>query len=158
MNLFNPSAPRVHTRTGWFRATVSALALFAWLLSSPAQAAPFTAADAKTVRSVVEAQLAALAKDDAPKAFSYAAPNIRQSIGTANAFLEMVKNSYPVVYRPASVTFLKAEGTGDEVLQRVQMSNAAGDSFIAIYSLQRQKDKSWRIAGCLVAENKARMA
>ena len=136
---------------------VSVLARLAWAgifgmqaLLATAHAATFTPADEKSVRSVIEAQLAALAKDDAAKAFSYAAPNVRKAIGTASRFLSMVQNDYPVVYRPASVTFLKPEGDGDEVVQRVQMQDASGHAWLAIYSLQRQKGNLWRITGCVV--------
>lgn len=38
----------------------------------------------------------------AEKAFSYAAPNIRQSFASASHFLAMVRGNYAVVYRPAS--------------------------------------------------------
>ena len=123
-----------------------------------ANAAPFTAADEKTVRTTVEAQLAAFAKDDAVKAFSYAAPNVREAVGTADAFLTMVRRDYPMVYRPASVAFLKAEGKDGDVVQRVQMQDASGNSYLAVYSLQRQKGNVWRITGCAVVENKGRMA
>lgn len=134
------------------------LALAAFQLLLVAHAAPFTAADEKMVRTVVEAQLAAFAKDDAVTAFSYAAPNIREAIGTADAFLTMVRRDYPVVYRPASVAFLKAEGKADDVVQRVQMLDAGGNSYLAFYSLRRYKGNVWRITGCTVAENKGRMA
>lgn len=160
------SARPVATRLVWLRAkALSMLALLATVgifglhaLQAPAHAATFTPADEKSVRLVVEAQLAALAKDDATKAFSYAAPNVRKAIGTASRFLSMVQNDYPVVYRPASVAFLKPQGDGDEVVQRVQMQDAAGNAWLAIYSLQRQKGNVWRIAGCVVIENKGRMA
>ena len=135
-----------------------AVALAAFQLMLVAHAAPFTAADEKTVRTVVEAQLAAFAKDDAVKAFSYAAPNVRKAVGTADAFLTMVRREYAVVYRPASVAFLKAEGKEDDVVQRVQMLDASGSSYLAVYSLQRQKGNVWRITGCAVVENKGRMA
>jgi hypothetical protein len=72
--------------------------------------------------------------------------------------MAMVRNAYPVVYRPASVAFLKPEGKDDKAIQRVQMTDASGDSWLAIYSLQRQKDKAWRITGCVVVTNKGRMA
>ena len=124
----------------------------------PAFALPFTAADAKVVRSVVEAQLAAFAADDAAKAFSYAAPNVREAVGTPAGFLTMVQRSYPVVYRPGSVAFLKPNGKNDDAIQRVQMTDAAGESWLTIYSLQRQKNKSWRITGCNVVGNKNRTA
>lgn len=137
-------------------AAITLLALQAW--AAPALAAPFTEADAKAVRQVVEAQLAALAADDAAKAFSYAAPNVREAVGSAEGFLAMVQRGYPVVYRPATVAFLKANGKDDDVIQRVQMVDADGESWLAIYSLQRQKNRTWRITGCSVVENKGRMA
>ena len=124
----------------------------------PAHAQSLSAKDEKAVLAVVQSQLAAFAKDDADKAFSYATPELRKTIGSANAFMAMVKGSYPVVYRPASVAFLKAEGTGDEIIQKVQMLDVSGTSWLAVYSLQRQKDKTWRISGCAVVENKGRMA
>jgi hypothetical protein len=126
-------------------------------LLAPAQAARFTVADEKTVREVVQGQLDALARDDADKAFSYAAPNVRKAVGTASDFLAMVRDGYPVVYRPASVAFLKPEGQGDQVIQRVHMLDADGESWLAIYSLQRQTNKTWRITGCAVVKNKGRM-
>lgn len=141
-----------------FKRAGIATALAATQLLLVAHAAPFTPADEKTVRTVVEAQLAAFAQDDAVKAFSYAAPRIRDAIGTADAFLSRVRRNYPVVYRPASVAFLKAEGKKDDVLQRVQMLDANGNSYLAVYSLQRQKGNAWRITGCVVVENKGRMA
>ena len=125
---------------------------------TPAHAEALSAKDEKAVQAVVQNQLAALAKDDADKAFSYAAPELRKTIGNASAFMAMVKNSYPVVYRPASVAFLRLESSGDDVIQRVQMLDASGASYLAVYSLQRQKDKTWRISGCVVVENKGRMA
>ena len=138
---------------------LAAIALMALQISATSAAAsPFTTADAVAVRTVVQAQLAAFAADDATKAFFYAAPNVRQAMGTPDGFLAMVQRGYPVVYRPASVAFLKANGKNDDVIQRVQMTDAEGESWLAIYSLQRQKNKTWRITGCSVVENRGRMA
>ena len=126
----------------------------------PVHAELLTTKDEKAVQTVIQSQLAAFAKDDADKAFSYAAPELRKSIGNSSAFMAMVKSSYPVVYRPASVVFLKPVSAGDgaEVVQRVQMLDASGASWLAVYSLQRQKDKTWRISGCALVESKGRMA
>lgn len=123
---------------------------------APLRAESLLPKDDKAVQTVVQNQLAAFAKDDADKAFSYAAPELRKSIGNSAAFMALVKTSYPVVYRPASVAFLKPESKGDDAVQRVQMLDASGASWLAIYSLQRQKDKSWRINGCVLVENKGR--
>ena len=65
----------------------------------------------------------------------------------------MVRAGYPVVYRPATVTFLKPKPDDQAVVQPVRMTDGQGGSWIAVYRVQRQKDKTWRIAGCvLVAE------
>ena len=148
-NLSHP----VSARLAWLLATTA----FTLALLAPAQAARFTAADEKNVRAVVEGQLEALARDDADKAFSYAAPNVREAVGTPSGFMAMVQVGYPVVYRHASVAFLKPEGKEDQVIQRVHLLDNSGDSWLAVYSLQRQPDKVWRITGCKLVRNKGRM-
>lgn len=132
--------------------------LFMQALALPVSAAPFRLADEARVRSAVEGQLAAFAEDDAVKAFSYAAPAVRKAVGSAAGFLAMVRRDYPVVYRPASVAFLSPEGKQDEAVQRVQMLDGKGNSWLAVYSLERFKGNVWRITGCAVVENKGRMA
>ena len=116
-----------------------------------------SAEDEKNIRRVVQGQLDALAKDDAAAAFSFAAPNVRDAFVTAPRFLDMVQRGYPVVYRPASVAFLKVEGKNKLAFQRVQMTDQAGEPWLATYSLARQKNGAWRITGCSVRENRGRM-
>jgi hypothetical protein len=124
---------------------------------APLHGAPaVSAADAKAVRGVIEAQLAAFAADDADKAFSYAAPGIRAMFVTAERFLAMVRQGYPVVYRPASVSFLAPEWIDDKLIQRVQMTDGAGAPWIVVYELERQADRSWRIAACVAARGAGR--
>ena len=140
---------------GWLLAVAS---LAAALLGTAgvAQAADISRKDAADIRAVVQAQLDALAVDDADRAFSFAAPGIRKMVGSAQNFLDMVRTGYPVVHRPASVAFLKAEFQGAEVIQAVQMTDAKGVAWLAVYNLQRQPDKSWRISGCVVVPNEGR--
>jgi hypothetical protein len=126
----------------------SLLAIAAFAASAPALAEPVSASDAKAVRSVVEAQLDAFATDDAKRAFSYAAPSIREMFGTPERFIEMVRAGYPAVYRPATVTFLNPERVQGQLVQGVHLTDAEGAQWLAIYRLERQPDKSWRISGC----------
>lgn len=109
-----------------------------------------SAADAQSIRTVIEAQLAAFAADDAEAAFSIASEGIRKSFGTADNFLAMVKASYPVVYRPATVLFLDPERLAGEIMQGVEMSDDTDRLWIAIYRMQRQPDDTWRIDGCVL--------
>lgn len=125
---------------------------------APASSTSLSPQDAALVRTVVQSQLAAFAADDAVKAFSYAAPNIRKTFGTASVFLDMVRRGYPVVYRPASSAFLTVEGAGSQAVQRVRLQDAAGDSYVAVYTLERQKNKIWLITGCQVVASKGQTA
>lgn len=136
-----------------------------WLLLAvaactlPVAATTLTTSDTRDIRAAVQGQLDAFAADDAARAFAFAAPNVRQRMGTAERFLAMVRSGYPVVYRPASVAFLIPDNLADgTVVQRVQMTDARGDAWLATYTLQRQPDKAWRITGCEVQPNKGRVA
>lgn len=124
-------------------------------LAVPAQAvaaepAHVSAADALAVRRVVEAQLAAFAADDAARAYALATPEIRKTFGDADHFLDMVRAGYPVVYRPASVTFLVPTWRGNVLVQGVHLTDEQGTLWLAQYQLQRQRDRQWRIGGCVV--------
>ena len=155
------SRPAFQTVARTVKAALNCAALFMLLasqaISLPAHAGDLRANDEKSIRAVVEGQLAAFAKDDANKAFSFAAPNVRKALGSAANFMSMVRSDYPVVYRPASVAFLKAEGTDGDVIQPVQLVDTSGNAWLATYSLQKQKDKSWLITGCAVVAYKGRM-
>ncbi len=125
---------------------------FLGLAALPAMSAGLSPKDQKQIIDVVQGQLNAFAKDDAAKAFSYAAPNIKRLLGSAENFLEMVRSQYEVVYRPASTIFMQPVGEGREAMLKVQMTDEDGDDWIATYTLERQKDKAWRITGCAVRE------
>jgi hypothetical protein len=126
-------------------------------LATPLHAAnDVPVADAKAVRMLIEAQLAAFASDDANRAFSFAAPAIQAMFVDPDRFLAMVRQSYPVVYRPAAVSFLQPEWIEGKLIQRVQMADSAGAPWLVVYELERQADHSWRIAGCVAARGQGR--
>lgn len=128
--------------------------LLGW--QTAARGAELASRDAVAVQQVVRSQLDAFAVDDAERAFSFAAADLRKMFGTAQNFLAMVRSSYPMVHRPASVVFLKPELKGADVVQTAQMSDAKGAAWLAIYTLQQQSDKSWRISACVVVANEGR--
>lgn len=138
--------------SGW--ALVLLLISFGFVPVAYAAGPSVSANDARALQLVVRAQLDAFAADDAARAFSYATPTIQTMFGTPEQFLLMVRSTYPVVYRPASVTFRKPTSDAAVLVQPVHMTDDNGGAWIALYRLERQKDKSWRIAGCiLVAES-----
>jgi hypothetical protein len=130
--------------------TLFALALL--LGAAQALAQPSVApADAKAIREVIEAQLDAFRKDDAAKAFSLATPGIRETFGSPERFMEMVRSSYAVVYRPASVAFEAPVIVDSQVMQPVRLTDAQGRAWIALYPMERQPDGNWRTNGCQLA-------
>ena len=139
------------------RSLVAVCFAAAVLLASAASAQPLGAADERAARSVVAAQLDAFKSDDAERAFSYAAPATRAMFRTPDRFLAMVRAGYPVVYRPASVTFLVPQRAGDEIVQGVHLADADGVVWLATYRLERQADGAWRIKSCDVRAASGKM-
>jgi hypothetical protein len=125
-------------------------------VSAAAQPAAVSAADMRSAREVVQAQLDAFAADDGPRAFSFATQGLRAMFGNADRFMAMVRAGYPVVYRPASVAFLVPEWLDRELIQGVHFTDEQGGLWLALYRLQRQRDNSWRINGCELVESRAR--
>jgi len=116
-------------------------------------AQPAPEEDAQQVRSVIVSQLRAFADDDADGAFQTATPGVREAIGNAGHFLAMVRGAYPMVYHPASITFMRPELREGGALQLTEIVDLQGKSWLALFSLERQADASWRISGCVVTEN-----
>ena len=141
----------------WFSTLCFLMAGLGFMATSSA-AADVSEADAKSVRAVIQAQLDALAVDDAKAAFALAAPNLREMFGTPDDFIDMVRTSYPVVYRPVSVAFLKPERVDDALFQGVHLTDADGNLWLAMFRMVRQRDKSWRIAGCQVVHASGQIA
>lgn len=104
--------------------------------------------DARAVREVIEAQIDAFRKDDAARAFSLATPGIREKFGSPENFMDMVRSSYAVVYRPASVAFEAPVAIDGQIVQPVRMTDAEGRAWLAVYPMQRQPDGNWRTNGC----------
>jgi hypothetical protein len=107
--------------------------------------------DARAVRQVIEAQLDAFRKDDGERAFGLVTVGIRDIFGTAQKFMEMVRKSYPVVYRPKSVLFEAPVLVEGQVVQPVRMTDDEGRGWVAIYPMQRQPDGGWKTNGCQLA-------
>ena len=136
---------RIHRQCVWVALLLAVAPLVAW--SQPYLSGP----DAAAVREVIEAQLDAFRRDDAQRAFSFATPGIRAQFGTAENFMQMVRTSYPAVYRPRTVKFELFEVADGQVIQPVRLTDAGGRGWVAFYAMERQPDGSWRIDGCQLA-------
>lgn len=138
------------------RRALIALGLGLSLATGAAFAEEVPAALAVKARAVVQAQLDAFAADDARRAFLLATPGARRHLGSPDNFINMVRKRYAVVYRPASVAFLKPQLIDGVVVLGVQMTDTQGAAWLATYTLERQPDGLFLIEGCELAENEGR--
>ena len=116
----------------------------------PSVALALSTEENKAIRTVVEAQIAALAVDDAERAFSYATPSIRKRFGSADRFFTLVRQEYPAVYQPTKTVFHIADEIDSQIFQPVELTDDTGTVWLAVYEMQRQDNGEWRINGCLL--------
>lgn len=119
-------------------------------LAFGAWAGPAAADDASDIKAVVSAQLEAFKAGDGTTAYSYAAPNIHRMFPTADVFMTMVQQGYAPVFKSSNATFGKMTVEGSGFRQEVYLTDSAGQSYIASYTLERQPDGKLQITGCSI--------
>jgi len=107
--------------------------------------------DIAEIRNMIIGQIAAFREDDAEKAFSFAAPEIRKIFRTPEMFLYMVRKSYQAVYRPRKYEFRTIRNIDGKVVQPVTIVGPTGVTETALYIMEKQPDGTWRIGACIMA-------
>lgn len=117
------------------------------VLVLPAQA-QVSASDQTAIRDVIGSQVEAFRRDDGAAAFGYASPGIQAMFGTAETFMEMVRQGYQPVYRPRVFEFREIVTVQGTVTQKVHVIGPDDRPVTAFYPMARQPDGRWRIDGC----------
>ena len=108
--------------------------------------------DAAAMRSVIQAQLDAFARNDAVKAYAQASPEIRSIFPTTKHFMTMVRQDYSALIAPAVIDFLGVvDDSGRPVFQGL-VEGRDGRRWMAFYTMVQLNDASWRIGGCVLAK------
>lgn len=127
------------------------LASLAFATVTPALADTLSDSDRESFRSIIQNQIEAFRADDGTRAYSYAAPMIRQIFPSPDRFMDMVRQGYQPVYRPQSFRFGDAGfSASGRPIQRVMIVGPDGLSYEAIYTMERQPDGTWQINGCAI--------
>ena len=108
----------------------------------------FAADDVAAAQNIIRSQVEAFAHDDAAAAYSYAAPAIKKIFPAADIFMAMVENAYAPIYRHKSFEFGETKVDGDWIGQHVNIIDANGEAWEALYTLEQQSDGSYKITGC----------
>ena len=124
-----------------------------WILGLVLAVGLFGAADAQEqeIEGVISNQLEAFKADDFEQAFTFAAPNIQGIFRTPENFGVMVQRGYPMVWRPADVTFLDLREQSGLFIQTVRIEDAQGTVHLLAYSMT-QTAEGWRISGVQILE------
>ncbi|MGH8512768.1 MAG: DUF4864 domain-containing protein [Gammaproteobacteria bacterium] len=125
-------------------------------LSGPANA--FSDADRTAIQGTIEQQLQAFLRDDGPTAYSFAAPNIKTMYPTVDAFMAMVRQGYPQVYRPRDYSFGELTEEPGYLKQSVEIVDADGTFWTAVYTMRQDADGSWKITGCYIIKKPGEVA
>lgn len=101
-------------------------------------------AQREPVTEVIGSQIAAFLNDDAETAFTYASPSIRRIFGTSERFSQMVRQGYPMVWRPAAVRYLQLREVAGNLWQRVMVTDASGAVHLLDYQMVKT-ERGWKI-------------
>jgi hypothetical protein len=101
-------------------------------------------ADSAAITATINQQIEAFQADDFERAFEFASPTIQQIFRSAENFGQMVRQGYPMVWRPAKVRFLELRRISGSLWQRVQVVDQQGQVHVLDYQMINGPD-GWRI-------------
>lgn len=109
------------------------------------------AAQDTEIEGVIGSQIEAFQADDFVGAFEFAHPSIRNIFRTPENFGRMVTEGYPMVWRPAEVTYLELRDVGGDLWQKVQIVDSDGAVHLLDYRMV-QTPEGWKINGVQLLE------
>ncbi|WP_299984629.1 DUF4864 domain-containing protein [uncultured Ruegeria sp.] len=104
------------------------------------------------IEANISAQIQAFKADDFATAFTFASPNIQRLFGDPNNFGAMVRNGYPMVWRPSDVRFLELREVAGNLWQKVMITDADGRVHLLDYQMIQQEGR-WKINGVQLLGN-----
>lgn len=116
------------------------------LLCLPVLSAQAQEARNPAIETVIQQQFDAFRAEDVGTAFSFASPNIKGMFGTPENFGRMVRDGYPMVWRPAEVQFLDLRKVAGNLWQRVMVTDQAGRTHLLDYQMV-ETGQGWQING-----------
>lgn len=131
----------------FFRTSFAAFTLMVWGTGVWAEDLSANPAIEGTIASQIEAFRA----DDFAQAFTFASPNIRRMFGSSENFGRMVRQGYPMVWRPGQLKFLELRDEQGLLWQKVMVQDKDGIFFVLDYQMIETPD-GWRINGVYLVQ------
>ena len=131
----------------FLKTTMAALVMSLWAQTALAQELEPNPAIEGTISSQIEAFRA----DAFAQAFTFASPNIQGMFGTPDNFGLMVRQGYPMVWRPGQLNFLELRNDQGLLWQKVMVQDQDGEFFILDYQMI-ETPAGWRIYGVYLVQ------
>ena len=109
-------------------------------------------AQSDEIEGVITSQIEAFKADDFVTAFTFASPSIQGLFGDPGTFGRMVRGGYPMVWRPAEVTYLDLREVEGDFFQKVRIVDGAGAVHFLMYQMVRV-GADFRINGVQLLKN-----
>ncbi len=106
----------------------------------------------EAVRYTISSQIDAFKQNDVKKAYTFAAPNIQAQFPSPDIFGLMVRNGYPIIWKPKSYKFTTFKDLGNRCIQRVLFQSYNGSLESYDYILEKN-GSVWKIAGVLTIKS-----
>lgn len=103
------------------------------------------------IEGTISSQIEAFRADDFAQAFTFASPNIRRMFGSSDNFGRMVRQGYPMVWRPGQLKFLELRNEQGLLWQKVMVQDKDGIFFVLDYQMIETPD-GWRINGVYLVQ------
>ena len=130
------------------RTFLAALILIACGAAQAEEPANLRPADRQAIQQVITDQIDAFRRDDGTGAFGFASPELQMMFDNPARFMAMVRQGYQPVYHPRSVAFGDVLVVDGNLVQEVAVIGPDGQPRLAEYTMEREPDGTWRIAGC----------
>lgn len=119
-----------------------------WMIGAvlAASMAGATLAQGTEIEGVIGNQIEAFKADNFAEAFQFASPSIQGIFRTPENFGRMVTQGYPMVWRPAEVTYLNLRQENGAYWQTVRIVDSDGAVHLLDYRMLETED-GWKING-----------
>lgn len=127
-----------------------------WIMGLALAMAMVGAASAQDteIKVVIGSQIEAFQTEKLNEAFDFASPVIQGIFRTPENFGRMVAQGYPMVWRPAEVTYLELSETNGMFVQKVQILDTEGRVHLLNYAML-ETENGWKINGVQLLESTA---
>jgi hypothetical protein len=105
------------------------------------------AAAQNTIRSQTEA----IVRNDGAAAYAFASPALQLIFQQPDIFMAMVQKNYAPIYRHNRFDFGESRISEGKIAQKVDIVDADGEPWTALYTLERQ-DGVMKITGCTLVK------